>query len=428
MRVTFSCSASYASSDQDMMESVLNFIISLDTSPQHDNTIIEEGENYIRARLFFVDTPIIFKIQEHRLSITVDSTMTGPGYHASMVNMVHYLAEVLEISWDEDSAHDVSGYWQHRDFKQLQEFMTKWLIDYSKNLTSDPNLQTPIRTNLVMPFAMLPSEDWYFACHMLGYIHKDFFIYIQKIEDPSLFSRAFFLWWNVELDAEFYLKCALSIIWCRLNWLPPVLESEMLDISNVLVELEVAWQMDKSLQLPIPEWIELAKLTEDKELVDELIRRFPTEINQPPSKGYRRYDIIYSLGDGMWRIKLPGKMHTVNDEDGSLVFWDHEGHNIRITIASRRDRAGALAPALDLLSRAMEGQNVTPHLLPGYINIPAFIVHSEAQEGGKEIFKTTLFAAVDGSIAIVSIYYANRNERQWALSICNSLNPGAENK
>lgn len=428
MRVTFSCSASYTPSDHEMLEMVLNFILGLDTSEQRDNTIIEEGEDYLTARLFFVDTPCVFVCRGGRLSITVDSTTTGPGYHANMVNMVHYLAETFDISWDEDSITDVSGYWQHRDFNKLQDYMTKWLVNYAKSLTSNPQLKTSVHTTPLTPHATLPSGDWYFASHVLGYMHKDFFIQIQSVDDPSLFCRSFFIWWNIELDAEFYLKCALFNIWCRINWLPPVLESEMLDISNVLVELEVAWQMDKSLHLPVPEWIELAKLSGDMELADELIRRFPIEVTQPPSKGYRRYDIVYTLGEGMWKIKLPGKVHASYDEDGSLIFWDHEDRNIRITIASRRDSEGALAPALDLLSLAMQGQNVTPHLLPGNINIPSFISHTEVKEGGKEIFKTTLFAAVDGSMAIVSIYYPKRDERHWAMSLCNSLGPGTIKK
>lgn len=426
MRVTFSCSAGFTLSISEMLEKTLNFVLSLDTSTQRENTLIEEGEDYFTARLFFVDTPVIFNFAGNRLTVTVDSTMTGPGYHAIMIGMVEYMAETFSLTWDEDSINDVTGYWQHRDFSRLQKYMTAWLMDYSKKLISDPQLKTPVRTSLVMPDAMLPSGDWYFACHILGYMHRDFFSYIHEYDNPDLFSRSFFIWWNMELDAEFYLKCALSVIWCRINWLPPVLESEMLDITNVLTELEIAWQMDKSLQLPVPEWIELAKLSGDKDLADELILRFPTEINQPPSKGYRRYDIIHSLGGGEWQIKLPGKMHTSYDEDGSLIFWDHNERNIRITIASRRDDDGNMVPSLDLLSRAMDGLNVTPHLLPGFISIPAFISHSEVNEENKKFYKTTLFAAVDGSLAMISIYYAHREERQWALSICNSLSPKSE--
>lgn len=426
MRVTFSCKSKFTLPAEAMKEKVLNFIISLDTSAQHENTAIEEGENSISARLFFVDTPVMFNFSSDTIHVVVDSTMTGPGYHANMVNMLEYMSESLNLHWDEDKIEDVTSYWQHRDFKLLQEYMTGWLVRYSKTLTDNPDISTPVRTNLIMPYAMLPTGKEYFACHILGYMNKDFFIYIQEFEQPELFSRSFFIWWNMELDAEFYLKCALSNIWCRINWLPPVLENEMLDISNVLIELEVAWQMDKSLQIPIPEWIELSKLTGDLELSAELIRRFPTEINQPPSKGYRRYEIIHHLGAGKWQIKLPGKMHSSYDEDGSLLFWDHDDRNIRITVGSRRSPDGSMVPPLDLLSHAMEGVNVTPHLLPGYLSIPAFISHSEVHENKKKLYKTTLFAAVDGSLAIVSIYYANKEEKQWAISVCNSLTPGPD--
>lgn len=425
MRVTFRCNADYTCPDEEMLEKVTDIVIAMDTSVPHQNVVYETDAGTLRARLFFVDTPVSFKCSGGTLTISVDSTMTGPGYHACMVNMAFYLAETLNLEWDENRVEDLTGYWQHRDFKLLQAFMTDWLIKYSHDLTNAPNLVTPISTSLIMPLAMLPVGNEYFAYHSLGYMHKDFFIYIQVVAEPELFSRSFFIWWNMELDAEFYLKCALSVIWCRLNWLLPVLEEEMLDISNMLLELEIAWQMDKSLQFPVPEWLEIAKLTGDHDLAGELIRRFPTEINQPPSRGYRRHNIVHKLGDQKWAIRLPGKMHNSYDEDGSLIFWDHAERNIRITVSSRRDEEGNMLPSLELLSQSMEGLNVTPHLLPGYVNIPAFISHTEVQENNKNIYKTTLFAAYDGSMAVISIYYADRNEKQWAMSICNSLVPEA---
>lgn len=424
MRVTFTCSAAYAPPLPEMMERVMDFILGLDTSTQHENVNIIEGGDYISACLFFVDDPVLFDFAGGRLRVSVDSTLIGPGYHAAMVNMVEFMAESLGFAWDDEDARDVTGYWRHRDFKRLQQYMTAWLIDYAGELTGEPGPSLPARTSPTLPHAVLPGGDRYFACHTLGCIHKEFFLNIREHDDPELFSRSFFIWWNLELDAEFYLKCALHIIWCRLNWLPPVLENEMLDVSNALLELEIAWRMNKSLPLPVPEWFELAGLTGDKELTAELIRRFPTGLHQPPARGYRRHNIIHNLGDGRWRIQLPGKLHCGNDDDGSLIFWDHADRNIRITIASRRDAHGRMIPAQELLGAAMTGLTVAPHLLPGHPRIPAFISHSEVAEGNRRIFKTTLFAALEGSLAIVSIYYAGREEKAWAVAVCDSLAPG----
>ncbi len=422
-KVGFRCSAPYSTSKNDIVEEVTSFILSLDTSERRENIMVNNTGDTIESSLFFVDTPVRFYLTDKTVTIDVDSTMTGPGYHATMVNMMRYMGEATSLRWDWSTLTDDTGYCQHGDFGKLQEYMRDWLREYSRELINSPNISQPVYINLITPYAMLPTGDDYFACHILGHIHKDFFIYINEYSEPFDFCRAFFVWWNMELDAEFYLKCALSLIWCRLNWLPPVQEDEVRYVNNVLQELETAWRMDKTLQLPVPEWIELAKLLRDQELADELIRRFPTQINQPPAKGYRRHDILQILGEKKWTIRLPGKMHQALDEDGSLMFWDHDDRSIRILSSSHVDNNGVPVPATLLSQQSLLGEKAKPFLLHADLSIPALILHEDTSQGGKTMYCTTLFAAMDGSSITISLHYAEMAQKAWAISVCNSLTP-----
>ncbi|MDL2285529.1 hypothetical protein LJB93_02150 [Desulfovibrio sp. OttesenSCG-928-F07] len=420
-RVILRCSAPYSCTTNELIEEINSFINAQDPSERRQNVVLTSTVDLLEARLFFVDVPTRFYFKDNVVTIEVDSTMTGPGYHASSVRVLDYIGQSIGIEWDYSTLHDDTGYYEHRDFKKLQKYMEDWLVEYCNEFIANPPVQAPVRTTaLIMPYGMLPSNTDYFACHTLGYLYKDFFTDINNLEDKSLFCRSFFIWWDQELDAEFYVKCALSIIWCRLNWLPPVLEEELLDFDNVMYDLETAWQMDKTLPLPVSEWIELAKLSNDKELIAELIRRFPTAFNQPPSRGYRRHDVWQIIGERCWAVKLPGKMHSSVDEDGALMFWDHQGRSICITASSCSDYTPTKT-ANEFLNENIDNPAAKPFLLPSDLSLSAFIVHEQRQEKNTTTYSTTLYAATDGHMVIITLYYKNPNDKVWALSICNSL-------
>jgi hypothetical protein len=405
-----------------MKEDLLNFVSGLGTTTQISIMVINTAEDdKLEAGTFFVDKPACFHFKGKRLTLEVDTTMLGPGYHVTELGILEAIERETRLRWDRSTMHDDTGYYEHRDFKRLQRFMLDWLLEYSSSLLNTPDLELPVRTNLTMPYAMLPQGNEYFACHLLGYIHRDFFVYIHEFKDPELFCQAFFLWWNEDLSAKFYLKCALSIIWCQLNWLPPALDEEFIYIDHALKQLEAAWELDNTLPLPVPEWIELAKLSRDQELVDELIRRFPTEINQPASKGYRRHDILHTIGENRWKIKLPGKMHHITGDDGALLFWDDRQRSIRITVIHGCAENGSPLPGMTLLQKNMGDLKAEWHILPEATSVPAFMLHGDSADKDKSSCDTTLFAATDGIMVIVNVSYPEEEQKAWAVSLCDSL-------
>lgn len=416
-RVLFSYSGRFSCAKEEMRERLLCVVEGLYSIA---DITVSNSEDVLEAGVYFSDVPTRFTFKGNTLTMEVDSTMVGPGYHAAMLEFGESLEETAGLRWDKDSARDDTGYYGHRNFKLLQTFMRDWLLEYSAQVLLAPPEERPVRTNLTMPYAMLPQGNEYFACHGLGYMNRDFFSYIYEFPEPELFCKSFFIWWEQGANAGLYLKSALSAIWCRINWLPPELEEEYRYFNSALKALESVWEMDKSLPLPVPEWIEMAKLTHNQELANTLIRRFPTEINQPPVKGYLRHDILHFLGGNKWSIRLPGKMHKSIDDDGSILFWDNMRRSIRISAASGMDKAGNPLPGMTLASNCAQGLNAQWHILPaaGACPVSAFILHAQDADGGGS---STLFAARDGYLLEININYGQREQKDWALAVCDSL-------
>ncbi|MDR2504255.1 MAG: hypothetical protein LBD82_07760 [Deltaproteobacteria bacterium] len=417
----FRCDGYFTCSKDEMKDELFNFISGLDTASHIDVMAVNVDGDVLEAGPYFVSPPARFYLRESSLTMEVCSAMTGPGYHANQINLLQAIEQGTSLRWNYSSMRDDTGYYEHRDFKRLQDFMQGRLMEYSRELLALPQGQRPVRTNLTMPYAMLPKRHDYLACHALGYIHENFFRSIDESKDKEPFCRAFFIWWDEGFSAEFYLKCALNLIWCHINWLPPELDAEFVYLEHALKSLELAWEARKDLPMPVPEWLEMARITRSSDLMDDLIRRFPTEINQPPAKGYRRRDVIHTLGENQWRIALPGKMHKVFNDDGSLLFWDDKKRLIRISSTRRLDHQGRPIAAMTLVHESVRELKAEWHSLPKAEYVPAYILHEELDGKDKTVFCTTLFAARDGHVVVVSMDYPEEEQKNWAVAVCDSL-------
>ncbi|MCL1889513.1 MAG: hypothetical protein FWF99_03290 [Desulfovibrionaceae bacterium] len=415
--VVFSCVGDFSCSREEMREELMSFVAGLELAIYADAISNSHSDgNILEAGVFFVSSPPRFRLLENRLLLEVDSSMTGPGYHVAMLNFMESLEEGTSLRWDRGTLRDDTGYYEHRDFKRLQNFMRDWLLEYSRELLSSPlERDQLVRVNLTMPYTMRPRGYGGKICHSIGCFDRDFFTALCEMEEKDLVCRAFFIWWEEGLNPEFYLKCALNLIWCHINWLPPELDREMAKYSLALKSLDLAWQGCQDMDFPVPEWIEIAELTHNKELAGELLRRFPTGASQPPAKGFRRHDLLHTLGENNWRIALPGRMHRIFNEEGTL-FWDDRRRSISISTSHSLGADGRPLPAATLLENSLGGLPAERRDLPLAPEVPAYILHEEG-----ESCSTTLFAAQSGHLVVVDVKYPASSQRAWATALCDTL-------
>ena len=353
--------------------------------------------------------------RDGELWLTARTSSAGPGYHAWLIKLLDGLGvKPLEVE-------DETGYYQTRDFALLQALMAGWLITLSEHL-----IENVMQKDVVSVAISLPIEGFAFPADKmgddliscpLGYFEVDFF---ERAKSGDNVAAEFFIWWNEELDALFYRNMALHMIICWINWLPPEIIEEEQYVGLALASLERAYSMDATLGFPAAEWLELAGLIGDEELAVKLKSRF-NDIREPVL-GYRRGK-VRSIVNG-WRFTHDGKMHLAEEEEqgtGSLVGWD-DTRTFRVSTLTikQNEQAASEDAALTLLAIARGDEQFTPFLLRDS-DTPAEIKHSKTEENGRTLWYTILHAAFDESLFVMTLFYDDIVDREWAQEVCASL-------
>jgi hypothetical protein len=423
MHIYLKFRANFSTDRESIRDELFKFWSGIRETELRQGMEIELSEDVMEVGACFVDEPMIVEIADNHADFTLRTSNAGPGYHAALVKYFKLMAEVCPLDIDAESVRDETGYWFSGDFAALQAYMAGWLKRLAARLLEEHAKDGRGNRLLNIPHYMLPESHGHFACHSLGYLDRVFFEEIAQRENFLPHCRAYFIWWSRETDAEFHLKCALYIIWCRLNWLPPVTEYETTDYNNALRCLDAAHGLDPGIMpLPLAEWMEMARLIGDERLLRDLQERYPLSMSQRALRGYKRNRMMLCDMNEGWKLKVPGFLHMGHNDDGSLLFWD-DARSVRISSLRANFEGGAPVPAEQLLREAVGGEKVVRHILPADAGIGAYMLHAETVLGRRRFSEATLFAAIDGYIMIVSVFYPVDGSRTRVMDICNSLTP-----
>jgi len=344
--------------------------------------------------------------EDGMLCISAKTSSAGPGYHA-------YLVELLDrMGIDPLEVEDETEYYEHRDFERLQSSMMGWLKALSKKIIEMAGENYSI-LSINMPLDTVPAENGRLACCPLGYIEKEFF---ERAERDEVSGQEFFVWWNEQQDAKFYKNCAMSLMWCDINWLVPETEVEQRAIRAVLSCLEKAYSMDSKQDYPTAEWMELAQLSEDQKSIKKLKTIFGE--GGTPSVGYLRKNINSSING--WRIEHSGMMHYELDDNGTKVWWDDD-MTIRASTITVKFNEDVENKSESLLKSVLEGETDYERFSPRNKETPAAIQHVQIEEDGELLWQTRLFATSENVLLIISIYYPENAFREKAIEICSSV-------
>ncbi len=407
--------ASYAGTEEECRGKLRAFLGQLPpVVPGRVVSVLEYNET-IRAGMFFAEEDVYFQFTDDgRLAINAKTNGAGPGYHAYLADVFERLRTACALSWNDDDVEDETGYWHGRDFEELQHTMADWLESLAGMLVQHHMNDGSFGLAICMGTERVPDDASRYAAHLLGWRDRDYFRAMFHDGPSPTDCAAFFIWWTRERNAEFYLKCALAMMWCDCNWLPPETDLETRLYTAVFLCLESAWDSNPKLHFPVLEWKEMALLSDSGDIIQELERRFPAEVPRREPIGYLRGNVRHDLGSG-WRITLPGAMHEELDgEDGTvLVYWDSL-HTIRV---SRFTVTGENINARDLLDTITENvEAAVDFSVRDTKDILARIAHEpQAGEDGKDYFGSFFFAAVDaGRVLYISIFYDKEDDRDWA--------------
>lgn len=330
-----------------------------------------------------------------------------------MVHLIEKLGNGLEIKWNwnledgEEYYQDETGYYEKRNYEQLQLEMQKWLNTLCRNFDQEGEKQLMISLPLGSPrmkrdfFAVSPIQIW----------ERDWFNKVANLE-PELLQWAgkeFFIWWNREPDALFYKQTGIALLNVDCPWHFPADDTEKKILVTIDRCFEEARKIDPFIELPDEDWITVRNFLSDSE----------TDIPQSVY-GYRKHLMTFDLTDN-WLIDLPGTMYR--SEDGNtIVFYDH-------TFTVRLLAYG--------ISKENSDADYAEHFFDKNQNVGAGteVIYSETELAGKAI----VYYAIDEEakseywilqgvkvkndrFLLSTICYPTEEHKQWAVQTWNSLN------
>ena len=181
---------------------------------------------------------------------------------------------------------------------------------------------------IAMPYDYPIIEKEYFALSTLGYWGKTWFtdLIAANEEDKKVFAEDFFIWNDEEMNAQFWFKSLISMIWLYFPFREIIDDKEKKLYKEIIYSFEEAYKRDKNLRYPYNILIKVAEYLDDSNLV-KFIEENKNNVVSNINIGFRTEKARYTIAGGFTMI-LPMRMN-MNRSDKTLV----EFKDINIYIA-----------------------------------------------------------------------------------------------
>ena len=181
---------------------------------------------------------------------------------------------------------------------------------------------------IAMPYDYPIIEKEYFALSTLGYWGKTWFtdLIAANEEDKKVFAEDFFIWNDEEMNAQFWFKSLISMIWLYFPFREIIDDKEKKLYKEIIYSFEEAYKRDKNLRYPYNILIKVAEYLDDSNLV-KFIEENKNNVVSNINIGFRTEKARYTIAGGFTMI-LPMRMN-MNRSDKTLV----EFRDINIYIA-----------------------------------------------------------------------------------------------
>ncbi len=344
-----------------------------------------------------------------RISVSVKTSTTGPGFHAFCVQLLDRVAENCGLQWSWGDG-DEAAFVERRDFSALQIEMARFvrtmansLLDADRESMSALLLNWPIEapTPLESAFTITPTGKW----------SKRWWESAAVADGTDLLSvgREFYPWWDHDRDASFYRNLGCALLWSSVAWHPPLDAEEQQTSELALDACRHAQSLDPD--VPVPE----AELCE----LEAMLNQHPDDA-QPPSVegiGFYRHPMRFST-TGRWIIVLPGYFYQRFEDDGELIVFWHGARRVSLSSLSWSGGAGTIEDVL--CSEWTEGRD-TELVIPTDESLKGRATTSLVSEEGDEYWQLRGKVMAHENLCIITIDYRNQQDRQWAVDTYQSL-------
>lgn len=375
-----------------------------------DFLIFNQSENNLYATIHPCEESVNFELVGDNLICSAKTNSVGPGYHAYLVELIEKLGNGLGIKWNwnleegEEFYQDETGYYQQRDYEQLQLEMVKWLNMLCRNFDEEGGKQLMISLLMGSPRMKLD----YFAVSPIQIWEKEWFTKVANLypEDLHWAGIEFFIWWNKEPDSLFYKQTGIALLNVECPWHFPADDKEEWILSTIDKCFGQARKLDPFIELPDEDWA----------TVKNLLTESDTEIPQS-EYGYRKHIMTFDLTDN-WLIDLPGTMYQ-SEEENTIVFYDHTVTVRSLAFAIKKENSDA---------------DYAEHFFDDHESAGVEVLYSETELAGKAIVYYNIDKEANSEYWILqgvkvkndkfllsTICYPTEEHKDWAVQTWNSI-------
>lgn len=272
--------------------------------------------------------------------IQAETLIVGPGYHAHLCELCEGFAVDFDIQWD--TIDDPTHYYSSRDLAVLE----RHALDALRRRCRMRTHTSREWTGTSIPLGLPDDHGFTTSSAVLTPLGPQSAEWLARASEDDTVAREFFPWWAPTLDAHFYRKRALVLMWCEFPWRAPLTEDEGELTDLIAADLASAYALDPKMAFPWSEWAEvIAAIEADRhgwtvEPIDPTTRREVLKhASVTPTAapiGYRRRPVRVPIGQG-WSIEIPGRFAEELSEDGKTWYaWD-ERRRLTLNLHSRAE-------------------------------------------------------------------------------------------
>lgn len=393
----------------------------------------EAAHPTVTLQFFPAAEPVEFTLEQPGIIVvSANCTSMGPGYHQWLCDdMLDKFAKSLGVTWfddDGDACHDETGYFYRRNRAELEQSYLSWLGAVSEQI-KQMSAQDYGDIMLAMPASPLFVDCGYVVTPMGP---RDY-LWVERVSDNPASGRDFFVWWDEGETPQTTLNAAVCLMWTEVRWREPKTESERRTFSRLGLLLRKLMSHSGDLIIPWREWQEILPWTETKlseGKTDTFLRQQHSEevmfvlanvdLDDPdrPLIGYRRQGKTCTHFDDGWQITVPGSFSEEVQDDGTWVAWEFR-RTVRLTRLNVVAKGGTPPPREEMLERARERE--AEDALDRIDDGDGLATIRPYEEEGEPLLCLNGYSAVDGSLAILSVYFADTRDRDWAVEVWRSV-------
>ncbi len=252
--------------------------------------------------------------EESYLSISAQTNVAGPGYHAFVCD---FFAAIVEVSPVALNVNDPTQYYTKRDFTHLKEdVFYRWLDDLADYIEKNADQYQSLCISWPMNYYK-PKELAGYVVTPLGYIANEDFLHM----DIHALAHRFFIWNEKDRGALYYRNAALNLLWKECYYEYSNMNETTQRYADIILEmLEIAYHLEPKLPLPMEDYQHLCKVRGRAPKLEQGV-----SMSLDKRIGYRRDKVEMVLGN--WGISVDGCAECDFNQDINVMYMMSPYHD-----------------------------------------------------------------------------------------------------